>query len=94
MSGSGMGVVLAALAAALVPLLWAALVRQVWRPYAVARAFARQCWDQELRRGVPARARHRQVVTAHTKTPKHERNRESSRKKMNTRYFSHCNRSA
>ena len=42
MSGSGMGVVLAALAAALVPLLWAALVRQVWRPYAVARAFARQ----------------------------------------------------
>ncbi|XP_066381480.1 cytochrome P450 709B2-like [Miscanthus floridulus] len=42
MSGSGVGVVLAAFAAALVPLLWAALVRQVWRPYALARAFARQ----------------------------------------------------
>ncbi|CAD6339980.1 unnamed protein product [Miscanthus lutarioriparius] len=39
MSGSGVGVVLAAFAAALVPLLWAALVRQVWRPASGARRY-------------------------------------------------------
>ncbi|OEL35257.1 Cytochrome P450 709B2 [Dichanthelium oligosanthes] len=40
--GGGMGLVGVALAVVLVPWLWAALVRLVWRPHAVARAFARQ----------------------------------------------------
>ncbi|WVZ82204.1 hypothetical protein U9M48_029491 [Paspalum notatum var. saurae] len=37
-----MGMVVSALAVVLVPWLWAALVKQVWRPRAVARAFAQQ----------------------------------------------------
>ncbi|CAN6191193.1 unnamed protein product [Urochloa humidicola] len=40
--GGGAGLVVAALAVVLVPWLWAALRHLVWRPYAVARAFARQ----------------------------------------------------
>ncbi|TKW40733.1 hypothetical protein SEVIR_1G265100v4 [Setaria viridis] len=40
--GDGIGVVAAALAVVLLPWLWAALAHLVWRPYAVARAFARQ----------------------------------------------------
>jgi PHYB activation tagged suppressor 1 len=41
--GDGIGVVVAAaLAVVLLPWLWAALAHLVWRPYAVARAFARQ----------------------------------------------------
>ncbi|RLM54374.1 cytochrome P450 [Panicum miliaceum] len=40
--GGGVGLVAAALAAVAATWLWAALVRLVWRPYAAARAFARQ----------------------------------------------------
>ncbi|WVZ82186.1 hypothetical protein U9M48_029475 [Paspalum notatum var. saurae] len=40
--GGGMGVLVAALAVVLTRWLWAALVNLVWRPHAVARAFARQ----------------------------------------------------
>ena len=40
--GGGVGLVAAALAAVAATWLWAALVRLVWRPYATARAFARQ----------------------------------------------------
>ncbi|KAJ1258372.1 hypothetical protein BS78_10G070300 [Paspalum vaginatum] len=38
----GTALLVSALAVVLVPWLWAALVNQVWRPHAVARAFARQ----------------------------------------------------
>jgi PHYB activation tagged suppressor 1 len=40
--GDEIGVVAAALAVVLLPWLWTALAHLVWRPYAVARAFARQ----------------------------------------------------
>lgn len=40
--GGGVGLVAAALAAVAATWLWAALVRLVWRPYAAARAYARQ----------------------------------------------------
>nr|CAB3500304.1 unnamed protein product [Digitaria exilis] len=54
-SSGGVLMVAAALAAVAATWLWAALARLVWRPYAVARAFARQA-----RAGVPALLRQHQ----------------------------------
>ena len=42
MGTGGVGLVAAALTVVVVTMLWTVLVRLVWRPYAVARAFARQ----------------------------------------------------